>query len=334
MKNNPLFIVFEVTTDCNLNCCYCYNYWKCNDSIEKLNSYKKAKKVLKHLFKTTDIKHITFSGGEPFLSERFLELVLFCRVNNKRVSVISNGNWGKIDDYSNLIKLGVKLFQFPFLSQNPIIHDSLTRVKGSWDKSLMSITEVISLGGIVVPVIVLTRMNCDEIEETLTFLNNLGLDEIMFNRFNIGGEGIKRKDLSLCKDEMEKAFGIANKIADKFKIRITSNVCTPHCYLNPKSFPNISFVNCSQDLTHRPITLNINGDVRLCNHSPIIAGNIFKNSINEILESDYSKSWSLIKPDYCCDCHLYEECLGGCRAASEQMGLTLNHVDPILDNFK
>lgn len=331
MENNPLYIVFEVTTDCNLNCSYCYNHWKCNESFEKLNSYRKAKNVLNQIFTTTNVKQITFSGGEPFLSERFLELVLFCRLNNKNVSVISNGNAGKTDDYTKLVKLGVRLFQFPFLSKNPLVHNSLTRVSGSWDNSLTSILNVLLLGGIVIPVIVLTRKNCNDLEETLIFLKDIGINRIMLNRYNIGGEGIRFNDLSVSKTDLVKAFGIANEFANKFRILITSNVCTPHCYLDPSSFPNISFANCSQDLTRRPITININGDVRLCNHSPIIAGNIFNNTMNEILNSDYCKSWSLIKPDYCTSCSLYNECMGGCRAASEQMGLTLNHVDPILE---
>ena len=60
-------ISFEVTADCNFNCMYCYNHWKLTDNkISECDNYELAKKTLKKLFKIADIKHITFTGGEPF----------------------------------------------------------------------------------------------------------------------------------------------------------------------------------------------------------------------------------------------------------------------------
>jgi len=326
-------IIFEVTTDCNLNCSYCYNHWKRGEPYDRLNSYKKALKVLKLLFKTTDIKQVTFTGGEPFLSERFIELVLYCKLHKKEISIITNGNGGKYTDYESLISFGVKVFQIPFLSADMQVHDTLTNVKGSWDHVITSITDIISMGGFVVPVIVLTKKNYKELLQTLTFLHELGLNRVMLNRYNIGGSGIKDDNLTLDKTEINEAFFLANEYAKTNGMLITSNVCSPHCYINPSLYPNIGFGNCSPDVSRRPITINIQGDVRLCNHSPVIAGNIFKDNFNRILESDYPKKWAEIIPSFCSSCQLYSRCMGGCRAASEQMGLSLAHPDPIIDKM-
>ena len=322
-------IAFEVTNQCNLDCLYCYNHWKCNDSFTILNSYKKAIKVLKQLFKIANINRIAFTGGEPFLSERFLELILFCRLQNKTVSIISNGNVGKTNDYKQCLEMGVSLFQFPFLSNNAEIHDSLSNVKGSLDKTLNSILDVLSLGGRVVPVIVLTKQNYVDLGDTLSFLSDIGLKQIMLNRYNIGGK-YQNTNLALNKVEINSAFDIANNISEQKGLKITSNVCSPICYINPALYPNIWFGHCSDDMSRRPITINIEGDVRLCNHSPIIAGNIFKNNFEEIFQSTYSKSWSETIPGYCKECELYVICKGGCRAASEQVGNSLNTVDPVI----
>jgi radical SAM protein with 4Fe4S-binding SPASM domain len=324
-------IIFEVTTDCNLNCSYCYNHWKRGGPFERLNSYKQALKVLKRLFKSTDIKQVTFTGGEPFLGERFIELVLFCRMEEKLVSIITNGNGGKSTDYQSLISLGARLFQIPFLSAEKQVHDTLTNVNGSWDNAITSITDILSLGGFVVPVIVLTRKNHQGLLQTLAFLHEMGLDRVMLNRYNIGGSGIKEENLALGKAEINAAFALTNEFAKTNGMVITSNVCSPHCYINPSLYPNIGFGNCSPDVTRRPITLNIKGDVRLCNHSPIVAGNIFNENLDQILESDYTKQWAEIIPSLCTTCELYPRCMGGCRAASEQMGLTLAHADPIIE---
>ncbi|MEN8119183.1 MAG: hypothetical protein ABFS35_02505 [Bacteroidota bacterium] len=42
------------------------------------------------------------------------------------------------------------------------------------------------------------------------------------------------------------------------------------------------------------------------------------------------KEFNII-PDFCSDCNLYPKCIAGCLAASEQMGLSLNAVDPIIE---
>ncbi len=88
MKINLPYITYEITSVCNLKCKYCYNFWKAPDTAEftDFNSYKQAKKTLNKIFKLADVKHITFTGGEPFMAERFQELVLFTRLKQKTVT--------------------------------------------------------------------------------------------------------------------------------------------------------------------------------------------------------------------------------------------------------
>lgn len=76
--------------------------------------------------------------------------------------------------------------------------------------------------------------------------------------------------------------------------------------------------------------MDINGDIRLCNHSPVVAGNIFEKELKDILYSSYANSWNEIIPNFCSNCNKWSICRGGCRAASEQYALGLSHVDPIL----
>ena len=323
-------ISFEVTSVCNLRCAYCYNHWKRNGTNIHLNSYKRAFKTLKHLIKNVSIKQITFTGGEPFLGERFTELVLYSRIKNIDVSIITNGNAGKKEVYWDLVKMGVNLFQIPFLSLKNETHDRLTGVKGSWENADRSISEILKLGANVVPVVVLTKINYDDLYDTLATLHSKGLNRIMLNRFNIGGAGIGNADMVLNRNEVNTAFSIANELAETNKLIITSNVCSPICYINPSLFPNIRFGHCSPDITRRPITVNIDGDVRLCNHSPVVAGNIFHQTFEQIFNSEYARQWVDEKPDYCSLCDFYNKCRGGCKAASEQAGLGLQQPDPVI----
>ena len=284
-------IAFETTDRCNLNCVYCYNIWK-TDAVEHVpfNSYTKAIATLTKLFEMADIKTVAFTGGEPFLSERFAEVVLFCRMQGKGITLISNGTQGKKADYKQLLKMGVGLFEFPIHSAQAETHDRMVQVKGSWKKSVASIVEVLKLGGSVVPVVVITKHNVNQTDETLRFIQSLGCSRIMLNRYNIGGKGCDNPmEVSATATELRAAFTVANTLAEELGLRLTANVCSPVCLLNPDDYPMIGFGHCSFDVLKRPITLDINGNIRLCNHSPVTAGNIFETNLKEILFSDYSK---------------------------------------------
>jgi radical SAM protein with 4Fe4S-binding SPASM domain len=133
-------------------------------------------------------------------------------------------------------------------------------------------------------------------------------------------------------DELRETFTRAAETAAKLELTVTSNVCTPFCVLNPADYPNIAFGSCSPEVKRRPLTIDLNGNLRLCNDSPVIAGNIFKEKLQNILDSPYVHDWVRMRPDVCSKCELWEKCLGGCRAASEQLGKSLKYADPLLDN--
>jgi radical SAM protein with 4Fe4S-binding SPASM domain len=328
------YVMFEVTQRCNLKCVYCYNHWKRDNPEEKgsSTSYNEALKTLKRLFKQANIKHVTFTGGEPMLMERIEELVLFCRMKGASVSLITNGNTGSEDQLLQLIKIGVEPFELPFHSNNPAIHDRMTGVSGSWAKAKNSIQFITQAGGYVVPVIVVTKHNFNTISATLKELNKMGHSRIMLNRYNIGGKGINSPEAVLPTiEQLNEAFGQANETAMKLNLTISSNVCTPHCVINPQLYRSIGFTNCSMDVSKRPLTLTASGELRFCNHSPTVLGNIFNESVKAILENGAKIGTITSRPTLCISCNKYELCLGGCRAAAEQAGKTFFDVDPIAE---
>ncbi len=326
-------ISFEVTSNCNLKCRYCYNHWKSPEygKFTEFNSYVQAKKTLKRIFKIANVKHVSFSGGEPFLAERFAELVLYVKMKGKSVTIISNGNVVNQEDLRLMTDLKVNLFELPIHSFNSEIHDYLTTINGSWQKSKQSIEHLLKLKNHVVAVIVITKANYKEIDKTLEFIHDLGLNRVMLNRFNIGGNGISEKEnLELSRTELNEAFSKASLAGLKFKLSLSSNVCTPLCVTNPHDYQNIRFSKCSNDVSKRPLTLDILGDLRFCNHSPVVLGNIFKQSLNEIFNSEQALLWTNTIPHHCSTCQLFSQCNAGCRAASEQLNGSLDYPDPVI----
>ena len=128
----------------------------------------------------------------------------------------------------------------------------------------------------------------------------------------------------------------ARSISSRFRWKqigkryLNVNLCTPVCLLNLADYPLIGFRHCSFNVLQRPITLDINGNIRLCNHSPVVAGNIYEKDLEEILYSDYANEWETLVPELCKPCSHWPVCKGGCRAASEQCFRTLSVEDPII----
>jgi len=300
-----------------------------------MDSYVKARKTLRQLFRCAEVKHLTFTGGEPLMAERIEELILYVRLKKKGVTLITNGSGGDVSRYQTLVSMGIEVFEIPVHAHISEIHDDITRTPGSWEKSVQSIKTLRGMGAYVVPVLVATKINIPFIRETLEFIHGLGCGQIMLNRYNIGGEGFAENERILpAKEELRNGWAIANEMAGTMGLKLSSNVCTPVCLLDPDDYPAIVFGHCSDKPERMPITIDIEGNLRLCNHSPVIAGNIHHQSFDEIFATPHVKGWLKTTPDFCESCRAYEKCLGGCRAAALQAGLSANDVDPVVTLYR
>lgn len=324
MKTDFFNINFEVTHCCNLKCQYCYN-----SSLINHSDSCKPIKTIREFYKKANTKQITFSGGEPMLSPYLVECVLHARLNNSKVVVLTNASINNDKLYKQLIKIGVD-FQISINSINSNIHDYLSGKTGTLCRVKKNIEFILSNNGKIIPTIILTKKNLPTLEQTVEYLNENDIKTIIINRYNLSNNSFYH-DISLNKDELRSAFQLVNKLSKKYNLTITSNVCTPHCILNPKDYSNILFGQCPDDPKMKPLTIDYKGDFRLCNHSIKILGNIHKDTFKDMLYSDYSLSWVSNIPDYCINCEKYDNCKGGCKAAAEQIEGTKDKVDPILN---
>jgi radical SAM protein with 4Fe4S-binding SPASM domain len=294
-----------------------------------------ARKTLKKLLSQASVGHLSFSGGEPLLLSNVHDLVLRARFKGCKVNVLTNGTLLTAEALDNFLSLGVGVIQIPILSADASVHDSLTCLPGSWEKAVDALRRT-GKAGIGAAVLVITKVNAPGVAETLGLIRDCGIRTVMVNRFNIGGNGIRnarelvpdRKTLQDAFAEVE-AFAVANP-----DMSFVSGVCTPLCYLDTIPYPHIRFTRCSTDLTGRPVTVNFDGDVRFCNHSPRVLGNIYSRPIGEILTDPEINGWYAGVPEECGKCVLLQRCGGGCRAAAEQVHGTFSGLDPILDYGK
>ena len=336
-KRHIPIVVFEVTDSCNQRCKFCYNHWKgvgC-PAEPAAPDFRLAYRTIKRFLRQASVGSISLSGGEPTLMPRLHDLALRARFSGSDVKLLTNGTLLNENDVEIMSHIGVSSVQIPILAAEASLHDYTTGLEGSWEKAVSSARIVNSVKkDWLTPVLIVSKLNSHCVEDTLRFYQTeFGTSRVMVNRFNIGGLGLhNNSELSLSTDELKDVFMRIDKVAGELEIVVYSGVCTPMCVLNPDNYPNIRFSHCSNDLSTRPLTINYKGEVRFCNHSPRVLGNIYEKTIGAIVTDAQTEGYFNTIPTYCKSCSLWKRCRGGCRAASEQLYGTFDKVDPIIYN--
>lgn len=329
-------IIFEVTQPCNNDCVFCYNVWKCRDDYPRGElSTEDTKKLIAKTIRDTKCRQFTFTGGEPLLRKDLPDLVSFAKGLGVNVTIISNGTLFTEQSAKDYIKRGVGMFELPLLSADREIHNELSRNPKAFDLVTESVANIKLHGGIVVAVFVGTKKNIDGFEEMIELAVALGADGIMFNRVNIGGEGTRHiAELLPTPQQVERALETAEAAMGKYKIGISCAIPIQPCVLDTGRFKKLHFGYCAAGSRRAYYTVDPLGNVRMCNHTPSILGNIMEDSFTTLSNPDKVKYFTAPRPDFCMNCKMEAVCQGGCKAAAEACTGSLCAEEPFLSAFK
>ena len=86
---NPVYMIFQVTGDCNLRCRHCFNH-ECNNEKSDDLSLLEIEKISRNM---AHVKYLTLAGGEPLLRDDLPDIVsLFYQNNDLHVlNLVTNG---------------------------------------------------------------------------------------------------------------------------------------------------------------------------------------------------------------------------------------------------
>lgn|SRR5574344_340788 len=124
----------EVTDACNLACKHCSSLSKTINA--KTIQYEKVVSIIDEAVHM-GVEEIKFSGGEPLLWARIEEIIKL--VNNYKIksTIYTTGNVPDFNKKLNLIKAaGIKRIIFTLFDSNPIKHEKVTLVKGSFNNTI------------------------------------------------------------------------------------------------------------------------------------------------------------------------------------------------------
>ncbi len=336
MRPRPASLIFEVTQRCNHACLHCYNVWQgeARDGRRyprgELDTAKTMDLIGKALDET-DCHHVTLTGGEPLLRQDLPILLDFLRRREVQVTLISNGRLLTESRAASLIDQGVSLFELPLLSHRREMHDRLSGVSGAWDAALAAMTNIRLHRGQVAASFVATRLNIEDLYQTIRLSFAFGARAVMFNRFNPGGRGrLHLNDLLPSIDQVRRALAVAESASVEFGMPIACSIPIQPCLIDTSAYPHIGFGYCAAGTERAYYTIDPLGNLRPCNHSTTILGNLLAQSFGDLVAAEKLTSFTRAMPESCLPCEQRAACQGGCKAAAQVCYGSLQAAEPFL----
>lgn len=322
-------LMVEVTDRCDHACSHCYNRWRRPRGVD--GPYPNLAPLLERILEQAECTDVTLTGGEPLLHPGLPELVSLLDGRGSRVNVISNGH--RLDEAAcaDLIDRGVALFELPLLGFRREVHDRLSGSPGAFDAVLAALAHIRTHRGHAAVVFVATRENLDQVAGALELAFAFGARGVLLNRFNPGcadADAVAR--LMPGVDELRRCLGRADEVAGRLGLRVSCSIPIQPCLIDLDEFEHLRSGFCAAGTPRAYTTVDAAGNVRPCNHTATVLGNVWGQPLAEILDPARLEPFTGAVPSVCAPCSLVETCQGGCRAAAEVCTGRLDHPDPFL----
>jgi radical SAM protein with 4Fe4S-binding SPASM domain len=138
------------------------------------------------------------------------------------------------------------------------------------------------------------------------------------------------QDLLPSVEQVRDALRVAEAASQKLRISIACSIPIQPCLIDTQEFPRVGFGYCAAGTDRAYYTLDPLGNVRPCNHSPLILGNLFEHTFSELVASENLAGFVASTPIACSNCDKLRICQGGCKAAAQQCYGSLALEEPFL----
>jgi radical SAM protein with 4Fe4S-binding SPASM domain len=140
-KHQPLSVHFDLTYRCNERCVHCYLD---HDDHGELSTAE-CVAVLEELAQAGTL-FLTFSGGEIFLRPDLYAILAEARRLHFDISLKTNALLVTPERAKRLLEFGVRRVQISVYSDIPEVHDAITKVPGSLQRTLAAIPLLLEQG--------------------------------------------------------------------------------------------------------------------------------------------------------------------------------------------
>lgn len=266
-------IHFDITSVCNERCVHCY-----------IPSKDKTKAIDSQLFyriveegRKLNIIHVTLSGGEPLLHKDFIGFLAKCRELDLSVNVLSNLTLLTDEMVAEMKKNPLLSVQTSIYSMISDVHDSITGVRGSLEKTVDSLLKLSSLG---IPVQIscpIMKQNKDSFGDVIRWGKNhniaVAVEPVIFASYDHSGSNLEnRLSLEELDSALEKQLqeGYADVFVENARIKESLTGNDPICSVCRYSF-----------------CVSVEGNIFPCaGWQTNILGNLNQNTVQELWEKN------------------------------------------------
>ena len=247
------------------------------------------------------------------MREDLVELVEAARREYRlRVNLITNATL--IDERlaGRLRDAGLHSAQVSVESPEESVHDALTSVAGSWQRSVNGIRHLVDAGIRVHTNTTLNRVNRDSAVDMPAFVHGLGLERFSMNLvIPVGSSETDEEDINLKYTETADLVTEIIAQAERHGVEFMWYSPTPVCIFNPilHRLGNKGCAACDGLLSVSP-----SGDVLPCSSWPEPVGNLLREDFRVVWDSARARSLRAkeFAPGLCRDCEDFALCQSAC----------------------
>lgn len=292
----------EITSKCNERCVHCY-----------IPQENKVNNIAPDLFysileqcKKMNLLHLTLSGGEPMMHDNFIDFLKKCNEYNFSVNVLSNLTLLNKDIIEEMKRNRLLSVQVSLYSMDANIHDAITQIKGSFEKTRNAI---LKLWENDIPL----QVSCPILRQNMNYYNdvinwgrvhniNVASDYVIIAKYNHTTQNLSNR---LSIDDIRKV--VNQRIINEPKyLELMEKEAEKKKKMNPDDFV------CS--VCHSSICIADNGNVFPCaGWQDYVVGNVNETSINDIWSNSIKVQYlrNLRRRDFpkCIQCPDNESCV-------------------------
>jgi radical SAM protein with 4Fe4S-binding SPASM domain len=263
----PLNVHLDLTYRCNEQCVHCY--------LDHHDHGEMTTAEIKHLLKEmadAGVFILTLSGGEIFLRKDLFEILECARELTFCIRLKTNAVLIRTSQAARLRDLGVESVQVSIYSHRPEVHDAITKVPGSFRRSMDAIRLLKSHGLKIQIANVLMTENLDDYRGTHALAEELGakftLDPIVAPMMD-GDRGIM--NLNVSESVLRDTF------RDESLIEDVEGFCAP-----PRAADESLLDSLPCSAGHTSCYVSPYGEFYPCVQFPISCGNVREQSFIDI----------------------------------------------------
>ena len=267
-RNIPLSVQVDLTYRCNERCVHCY--------LDHEDHGEMTTAEIKHLLDEmadAGVFILTLSGGEIFLRKDFFEILEYARLERQFcVKLKTNALMIREREAARIRDIGVESIQISIYSHRPEVHDAITLVPGSLQRSLAAARFLKSQGLRVILANVLMVQNLQDYQGVRALAEELGVECTLDPTITPMMDGDRSVlSLGIKQEALRQVF------RDQALVGDVDEFCT---IAAPADEDALSALPCSAG--HTACYVSPYGDVFPCVQFPLPTGNVRKDRFLDI----------------------------------------------------